>query len=423
MPAPSVYVRADRDVRTEPAAHFRTSPTREEGGHPPRQNPHPPTHSPEQLNAPNSAKDDRPCAQLTRGALALALVAGLAGAPAPLLAQTQPANLADLVVRGRGGGRQHFRHPDDRGQERRRRPCPTCPRARRSTTCSSSSSRTTARTARRGRRTNPRRSAPASSSTPRGIVITNNHVVGDANDIMVIFTDGRKLKAKVLGKDPKVDVAVLKVRERQAAQDRQVRRQRQGARRRRRDGGRQSVRPRRTVTAGILSARNRNIESGPYDDFLQTDAAINKGNSGGPLFNMARRSDRHQHRHPVADRRLDRHRLRDARPTRSAGDRRSCRNSARPAAAGSACASSRSTTRSPRASASATAHGALVAGVDAKRPGQAGGHRGRRRHHQVRRQGRSRSCATCRASSPRWRSASQGRSDGRCARARRSTST
>ena len=45
---------------------------------------------------------------------------------------------------------------------------------------------------------------------PSGIVITNNHVVGDANDIVVIFTDGRKLKAKVIGKDPKVDVAVLK---------------------------------------------------------------------------------------------------------------------------------------------------------------------------------------------------------------------
>jgi serine protease Do len=121
---------------------------------------------------------------------------------------------------------------------------------------------------------------------PSGIVITNNHVVGDANDIVVIFTDGRKLKAKVIGKDPKVDVAVLKVES-----DKPLKTVKFGDSDKARvgDGVMAVGNPfglGETVTAGILSARNRNIESGPYDDFLQTDASINKGNSGGPLFNM-----------------------------------------------------------------------------------------------------------------------------------------
>jgi serine protease Do len=121
---------------------------------------------------------------------------------------------------------------------------------------------------------------------PSGIVITNNHVVGDANDIMVIFTDGRKLKAKVIGKDPKVDVAVLKVES-----DKPLKTVKFGDSDKSRvgDGVMAVGNPfglGETVTAGILSARNRNIDSGPYDDFLQTDASINKGNSGGPLFNL-----------------------------------------------------------------------------------------------------------------------------------------
>ncbi len=122
---------------------------------------------------------------------------------------------------------------------------------------------------------------------PSGIVITNNHVIGDANDIVVIFTDGRKLKAKVLGKDPKVDVAVLKVQS-----DKPLKTVKFGDSDKARvgDGVMAVGNPfglGETVTAGILSARNRNIDSGPYDDFLQTDASINQGNSGGPLFNMA----------------------------------------------------------------------------------------------------------------------------------------
>ncbi len=120
-----------------------------------------------------------------------------------------------------------------------------------------------------------------------GIVITNNHVVGDANDIVVIFNDGRKLKAKVIGKDPKVDIAVLKV-----DSDKPLKIVKFGDSDKARvgDGVIAVGNPfglGETVTAGIVSARNRNIDSGPYDDFLQTDASINKGNSGGPLFNMA----------------------------------------------------------------------------------------------------------------------------------------
>jgi serine protease Do len=121
---------------------------------------------------------------------------------------------------------------------------------------------------------------------PSGVVITNNHVVGDANDIVVIFTDGRKLKATVIGKDSKVDVAVLKVES-----DKPLKTVKFGDSDKMRvgDGVMAVGNPfglGETVTTGIISARNRNIDSGPYDDFLQTDASINKGNSGGPLFNL-----------------------------------------------------------------------------------------------------------------------------------------
>jgi len=121
---------------------------------------------------------------------------------------------------------------------------------------------------------------------PTGIVITNNHVIGDANDIVVIFTDGRKLKATVVGKDAKVDVAVLKVESEKPLKTVTFG---DSGKMRVGDGVMAVGNPfglGETVTAGIISARNRNIDSGPYDDFLQTDASINKGNSGGPLFNL-----------------------------------------------------------------------------------------------------------------------------------------
>jgi serine protease Do len=121
---------------------------------------------------------------------------------------------------------------------------------------------------------------------PAGIVITNNHVIADANEVFVIFTDGQKLKAEILGKDSKIDVAVLRVKP-----EKPLKAVKFGDSDKARVGdwvlavgnpfglgG--------SVTAGIVSARNRNIDSGPYDNYIQTDAAINKGNSGGPLFNM-----------------------------------------------------------------------------------------------------------------------------------------
>jgi serine protease Do len=121
---------------------------------------------------------------------------------------------------------------------------------------------------------------------PSGIVITNNHVIADANEVTVIFNDGQKLKAEVLGKDQKVDVAVLKVKP-----EKPLKAVKFG------DSDKAKVGDwvlavgnpfglGGSVTAGIVSARNRNIDSGPYDNYIQTDASINKGNSGGPLFNM-----------------------------------------------------------------------------------------------------------------------------------------
>lgn len=119
-----------------------------------------------------------------------------------------------------------------------------------------------------------------------GIVITNNHVIDGANEVQVIFNDGQKLKAEIIGKDQKVDVAVLRVKP-----EKPLKAVKFGDSDKARVGdwvlavgnpfglgG--------SVTAGIVSARNRNIDSGPYDNYIQTDAAINKGNSGGPLFNM-----------------------------------------------------------------------------------------------------------------------------------------
>jgi serine protease Do len=119
-----------------------------------------------------------------------------------------------------------------------------------------------------------------------GIVVTNNHVIADADEITVVFNDGSKLKAELIGRDSKTDLAVLKVKP-----DKPLKAVKFGNSDKLRLGewvvaignpfslgG--------TVTAGIVSARNRDINSGPYDNYIQTDAAINRGNSGGPLFNL-----------------------------------------------------------------------------------------------------------------------------------------
>ncbi|MBF0129913.1 MAG: DegQ family serine endoprotease [Alphaproteobacteria bacterium] len=122
---------------------------------------------------------------------------------------------------------------------------------------------------------------------PSGYIVTNNHVISDADEINVILHDNTALKAKVVGKDAKTDVALLKV-----DTDRKLPSLSFGDSDKLRVGdwvlaignpfglgG--------SVTAGIVSARARDIQSGPYDDFIQTDASINRGNSGGPLFNLA----------------------------------------------------------------------------------------------------------------------------------------
>src|SRR5690348_2760227 len=119
-----------------------------------------------------------------------------------------------------------------------------------------------------------------------GLVVTNNHVIADADEVNVILNDGTTLKAEVIGRDQKTDLALLKV-----AANKPLKAVKFGDSEKLRLGewviaignpfslgG--------TVTAGIVSARNRDIQSGPYDNYIQTDAAINRGNSGGPLFNL-----------------------------------------------------------------------------------------------------------------------------------------
>ncbi|MCP3100651.1 trypsin-like peptidase domain-containing protein [Myxococcus sp. K15C18031901] len=122
---------------------------------------------------------------------------------------------------------------------------------------------------------------------PRGLVLTNNHVVADATRIGVQLPDGREFSAKVLGTDPLTDVAVLQLQ----GDVKKLPVVRLGDSDALRVGdwvvaignpfGLAS-----SVSLGIVSAKARDIQVGPYDDFLQTDAAINPGNSGGPLFNL-----------------------------------------------------------------------------------------------------------------------------------------
>jgi serine protease Do len=121
---------------------------------------------------------------------------------------------------------------------------------------------------------------------PAGYIVTNNHVIADAEEIKVRLHDDTELKATVVGRDDKTDLALLKVEAKAplpAVTWGDSDKARIG------DwvlaignpfglGG--------SVTAGILSARQRDINAGPYDDFLQTDASINRGNSGGPMFNV-----------------------------------------------------------------------------------------------------------------------------------------
>ncbi|HEY5338037.1 MAG TPA: DegQ family serine endoprotease [Rhizomicrobium sp.] len=121
---------------------------------------------------------------------------------------------------------------------------------------------------------------------PSGMIVTNNHVIEDADEISVKLNDGTTLPAKLIGHDEKTDLALLKVTPKKPLPSAHF-----GDSDHARVGdwviaignpfGLGS-----TVTAGIVSARNRDIAAGPYDDFIQTDAPINRGNSGGPLFDM-----------------------------------------------------------------------------------------------------------------------------------------
>jgi serine protease Do len=119
-----------------------------------------------------------------------------------------------------------------------------------------------------------------------GIVVTNNHVIADADEINVILNDGTRSRAEIVGVDKKTDLAVLKFKPEKPLTAVKF-------------GDSDTLRLGEwviaignpfslggTVTAGIVSARNRDINSGPYDSYIQTDAAINRGNSGGPLFNL-----------------------------------------------------------------------------------------------------------------------------------------
>jgi serine protease Do len=123
---------------------------------------------------------------------------------------------------------------------------------------------------------------------PAGIVVTNNHVIEGADEITVTLQDGTSLKATLVGRDERTDIAVLKVT---PDKDKPLTAVGFG------DSDAERVGDwvlaignpfglGGTVTAGIVSARGRDINQGPYDNFIQTDAAINRGNSGGPLFNM-----------------------------------------------------------------------------------------------------------------------------------------
>ncbi len=121
---------------------------------------------------------------------------------------------------------------------------------------------------------------------PAGYIVTNNHVIEDAEEILVLTHDNEELKATIVGRDEKTDLALLKVDAKRPLPALKW-------------GDSEALRIGDwvmaignpfglggSVTAGIVSARQRDINSGPYDDYIQTDASINRGNSGGPMFNM-----------------------------------------------------------------------------------------------------------------------------------------
>ena len=120
----------------------------------------------------------------------------------------------------------------------------------------------------------------------QGYIVTNNHVIEDADEIQVRLYDGKEFEAEVVGRDPKTDLALIKIKDASGLKAMKM-------------GDSDALQVgtwvvaigspfglEQTVTAGIVSAKGRIIGSGPYDDFIQTDASINPGNSGGPLINL-----------------------------------------------------------------------------------------------------------------------------------------
>lgn len=124
-----------------------------------------------------------------------------------------------------------------------------------------------------------------------GFIITNNHVVEQATEVLITLSDKRQFKAKIIGKDDKMDLALLQIRDKEHKVPENLKPVPQG------DSDLVRIAEtviavgnpfglQNTVTKGIVSAKNRTIGLGPFDNFLQTDASINPGNSGGPLFNL-----------------------------------------------------------------------------------------------------------------------------------------
>ena len=147
-----------------------------------------------------------------------------------------------------------------------------------------------------------------------GLIVTNNHVIKDGNAVSVTLDDGAELKARVLGSDARTDIAVLKIAAGRPLPFIQL-------------GNSRDVRPGEwviamgnpfglggSVTAGIVSAVSRDIGSGPYDQFIQVDAPINQGNSGGPLFTQDGKVIGMNTADFLADRRLRRYRVRQLPP-------------------------------------------------------------------------------------------------------------
>ncbi len=124
-----------------------------------------------------------------------------------------------------------------------------------------------------------------------GYVFTNEHVVHDADEVMITLLDKRQFTAKIVGLDPKIDIALLQIRDKNKKTPSDLKPVKLG------DSDQVRVAEHvfavgnpfglnHTVTAGIISAKDRSIGRGAFDHYLQTDAAINPGNSGGPLFNL-----------------------------------------------------------------------------------------------------------------------------------------